>query len=75
MLFLQKQDKNIEKNKENGNERLPYFRLVQAPEKEGGEWIELGAFWKSKSGKGYSGNFAKNIKLEILPKEPSQSND
>ncbi len=75
MIFLQKQDKNIEQNKTNGNERLPYFRLVLAPEKEGGEWKELGAFWKAKSGKGYSGNFAKNVHITIDEKTTDVSTD
>jgi hypothetical protein len=67
-LFLQKQDKNIEKNKENGNDKLPYFRLTIPPENENGEWIEVGAFWKAKSGKGYSGKLADNIEIKVKPK-------
>ena len=75
MLFLQKQEKNIEKNKENGNERLPYFRLVLPPEKEGGEWVDLGAFWKSKSGKGYSGKFAEGVSITLTKKSREAKED
>ena len=66
MLYLSKQEKNIEENKKNGNERLPYFRLLDATEEEvNGEkkidWKkakEVAVFWKSKSGKGYSGKYS-----------------
>lgn len=67
MLYLSKQEKNIEKNAENGDNRLPYFKLLEAEETtdENGEkkidWKqakELMVFWKSKSGKGYSGKYS-----------------
>jgi glutathione peroxidase-family protein len=65
-LYLAKQEKNIETNKINGNDRLPYFKLLDAPEvEENGEkkidWKnakELMVFWKSKSGKGYNGKYS-----------------
>lgn len=67
MLYLSKQEKNIEKNKENGNEKLPYFKLLDATEEIGAngektiDWKkakEVAVFWKSKSGKGYSGKYS-----------------
>lgn len=44
-LSLQRNNKALE------NSKLPYFRLSLAPSEEGGEWVEVGAAWKSKSGK------------------------
>ena len=71
-LFLRKNDKNIEVNRTQGDERLPYFSLFIVPEEQGKEWFELGAFWKSKSGKGYSGKFNdKKAKVEITRLEGS----
>lgn len=64
-IFLQKKDKNIETNKANGNDRLPYFELVLPPEVEGDKWITIGALWKSKSGKGYSGKIDKKVKVSL----------
>jgi len=68
-LYLQKNEKNIEKNKENGNEKLPYFTLKRIPEEgeENQNWIELGAFWKG--AKGYSGKLAEGIEIIIKKKE------
>lgn len=73
MIYLSKQDKNIEKNKELGTEKYPYFTLSLAPDKDKGEteWVELGAFWKkvAPSGKvGYSGKLNENVKLVVTPK-------
>lgn len=62
-IFLQKKDKNIEKNKAEGNDRLPYFELVLPPEQEGGKWITLGALWKKP--KGYSGLIDKKVKITV----------
>lgn len=71
-LFLQKNEKNIEKNKENGNDRLPYFTLKKIPDE--GEidqnWVELGAFWKG--AKGYSGKLAEGVEITIKKKELSE---
>lgn len=65
-LFLQKQDKNIEKNKLAGNEKLPYFRLVVPPEEGQTEWKEVAAFWKKE--KGYSGKIAEGVNINFTPK-------
>lgn len=54
-LFLQKNEKRTEENKQ------PYFRLVLPPEQEGGKWITIGAFWKSKNGNGYTGKLDDKI--------------
>lgn len=49
-LFLQKNDTSK-------NEKIPYFTLKLVPEEgdKDQEWQEIGAFWKAKSGFGYSG--------------------
>lgn len=62
-LYLKKNDKNILKNKELGEEKLPYFSLVVPPE-EGEDpkiWKEVAAFWKSKKGNGYNGKLANGV--------------
>lgn len=55
--FLRKNEKNIEVNKAAGSERLPYFSLFEIIDREGdkAEFKEVAAFWRAKSGKGYSG--------------------
>jgi len=59
-IFLQKTPKEDREK----NEKLPYFKMVLIPEKEGGEWEELGAFWPSKNGTGYSGKLQDGVKLD-----------
>ena len=53
-IYLRKTEKEeLEKNP-----KLPYFRLVlieQEDENAEAEWTDIGAFWKAKSGNGYSG--------------------
>lgn len=76
-IFLQKQDKNIEANKLSGTDKLPYFKLTLPPEQDGGEWIEVGALWKAKSGNGYSGKLNEGITIvvdqtKIYKKQTSQ---
>lgn len=67
-LYLSRLDKNIAVNKASGDERLPYFSLKIIPEQEGGEWIELGACWKSKTGKGYNMKLQEGVEI-VLPKK------
>ncbi len=69
-IYLQKNDRNIEKNKEAGNDKLPYFTLKRIPEEGETEWIELGAFWKG--AKGYSGKLAEGVEITIKKKELSE---
>lgn len=64
-LFLSKNLKAVEELNKKGETRLPYFRLVVPPEQEGGEWKEVGAFWKAKSGNGYSGKLTDNVKISF----------
>ena len=65
-LYLRKNDNNIDINKSAGDDKLPYFSLFIVPEEKEGAWVEIGAFWKSKSGKGYNGRFQdKKFKVEI----------
>lgn len=69
-LFLRKTDKS----KLEENPKLPYFTLVVPPEDEEdakGEWQEVGALWKAKSGNGYSGKV--NDGVEIVFSEESKN--
>lgn len=59
-LFLSKTSANDRAK----NDKLPYFRLVLIPEEEGGEWINLGAFWKAKSGNGYTGKTEEGVVID-----------
>lgn len=65
-LFLQKTP--AEDREKNPN--LPYFRLVQIPEVEGGDWIDIGAFWKAKSGNGYSGKVNDGVVVDTSGVNP-----
>jgi len=60
-LFLQKTPAEDREK----NEKLPYFRLVLIPAEEGGEWTDLGAFWKAQSGNGYSGKLVEGAVVDI----------
>ena len=66
----------LQKNDTSKNEKLPYFTLKLMPETEDGkDFKEIGAFWKSKSGKGYSGGLSEGVVLDttnLVPyKKPS----
>jgi len=65
-IFLQKNEKNIEKNKAAGNEKLPYFTLKRIPEEGETEWKEIAAFWKRE--KGYSGKLAEGVEVTFKEK-------
>jgi len=56
----------LQKNDLSKNDKMPYFNLVLPPEKEGGEWITIGALWKAKSGKGYTGVMNEGVKIDIV---------
>lgn len=58
-LFLQKNDTSK-------NEKIPYFTLKIVPEEGAAdqEWKEIGAFWKSKSGVGYTGVFSEGMVVD-----------
>lgn len=58
-VYLQKNLKRTDTNNQ------PYFYLRLIPEQEGGDWVNLGALWKSKSGKGYSGTLEEGITVSI----------
>lgn len=64
-LFLQKTD--LEKREQ--NPKLPYFKLVIPPEEDGGEWKDVGAFWKAKSGNGYSGQLDDGLEITGFSEE------
>lgn len=58
----------LRKNDLSKNERLPYFTLFLLPPEDaapGTEWPEIGALWKSKSGKGYTGKLVDAASIEI----------
>jgi len=65
-LFLQKTPKEDREK----NEKLPYFRLVLIPEEEGGDWLDIGAFWPAKSGNGYSGKTNDGVVLDASGVNP-----
>src|SRR4051812_1522438 len=76
-LYLRKETKNIEENKIAGNDRLPYFRLVVIPEDARPDnivpWPEVGALWKTKSGKGgYNMLLAPGVEIKFNPLTPEQ---
>lgn len=51
------------------NPKLPYFQLSLPPEEDGGEWVQIGALWKAKSGNGYSGSLNDNVKITVEKKD------
>lgn len=71
-LYLRKTDP--EKLQE--NQRLPYFTLLLIPEEEGGDWKEIGAFWKARNGVGYSGKTNEGVELDasLVNPPPRASN-
>ncbi len=60
-LFLRKNDLSE-------NPKRPYFTLFQIIDsaEEGGEaeFKEIGAFWKAKTGTGYSGQFSEGVDVD-----------
>lgn len=69
MIYLRKQEKNIETNTKIGNNKLPYFVMSIVPEKDGQlDWtgaVEICALWKNSSGKGYSGKFQEGFEYDV----------
>ncbi len=56
----------LSKNDLSKNDKAPYFNLVLPPEKDGGEWITIGALWKAKSGVGYSGVLNEGVLIDLV---------
>lgn len=56
----------LQKNDTTKNEKIPYFTLKLVPDEgaEDQEWKEVGAFWKAKSGVGYTGILNEGAKLD-----------
>jgi hypothetical protein len=56
----------LQKNDLTKNAKLPYFTLKIVPEEgaEDQEWKEVGVFWKSKSGVGYTGFFSEGMAVD-----------
>lgn len=65
-IWIQKNDKKVEGDKQ------PDIRLSAIT--EDGIFVDIGAFWKSKSGKGYSGKLREGAYIE-LPKENMRPNE
>jgi hypothetical protein len=59
----------VSKNTRKEKDIHPDFILSQVPEEQGGKWIEVGALWKSKSGKGYNLKFGSNVTIKVEAKE------
>lgn len=57
------------------NPKLPYFRLVLPPEEEGGEWVDIGALWKAKTGNGYSGLLDESVTVSVKKKESEETKE
>ena len=57
----------LQKNDTTKNDKIPYFTLKVVPEEGAGdqEWKEIGAFWKAKSGVGYTGILNEGAILDI----------
>lgn len=84
MIFLSKNEKNIESNKQLGQEKFPYFtlKIVNEIEVNGEKKLDwqnakdICAFWKTKSGKGYNGKWANGFEFNtdgIIPyKKPAE---
>ena len=59
----------LRKNDLSQNEKLPYFTLFMVEDgadgSDKGEFTEVGALWKSKSGNGYSGMTSNGIDITM----------
>lgn len=57
----------LQKNDTSKNEKIPYFTLKLVPDDdaEDQEWKEIGAFWKAKSGVGYSGIATEGLVIDV----------
>ena len=65
----------LRKNDTSKNDKLPYFNLFIVPEVEEGEWMDIGAFWKAKSGKGYNGVLGNGVVLDATKLVPYKKPD
>ncbi len=54
----------LKKNDLSKNPKLPYFSLSLPPAQEGGDWVDIGALWKAKSGNGYSGLLKEGVTID-----------
>lgn len=58
----------LQKNDLSKNPKAPYFNLKVVPDdadQGDKEWKEIGAFWKAKSGVGYSGQFNDGVEVDL----------
>lgn len=68
-IYLQKDIEAIEKNKQLGTEKYPIMRLSMITEDAEPRFIEIAAFWKSKSGKGLNGKWSDKYEVTFKRKE------
>lgn len=57
------------------NPKLPYFQLSLPPEEDGGEWTNIGALWKAKSGNGYSGQLDEGVTISVEKNDGSEGKE
>lgn len=53
------------KNDTTDNDKLPYFSIKLVPPEGSDDWKEIGALWKAKSGKGYSGFLNEGVTIDV----------
>lgn len=77
-IFLSKDEQAIKKNTELGQDKFPIMRLSMITEDAEPRFIEIAAFWKSKSGNGLNGRWSdkyefsfKKKEVEVPPPTPS----
>lgn len=68
-IFLQKDEQAIKKNTELGQDKYPIMRLSMITEDAEPRFIEIAAFWKSKSGKGLNGKWSDKYEFTFKKKE------
>lgn len=68
-IFLSKDEQAIKKNTELGLDKYPIMRLSMITEDAEPRFIEIAAFWKSKSGKGLNGKWSDKYEFTFKKKE------
>lgn len=68
-IFLSKDEQAIKKNTELGQDKFPIMRLSMITEDAEPRFIEIAAFWKSKSGKGLNGKWSDKYEFSFKKKE------
>lgn len=71
IIWLNKNEKNIQANKDMGFDKLPYFSLSMK-EDDSEEWKQVASFWKKE--KGYSCKLADGVKIDMSGYKPYTPN-